>query len=78
MVLIGQRFNQNQTIFFLKTKSKDFYNVIVSNFDKEDKKDKTYLNESLLKQIIMEIDPEHFNLRILNDVFKSFLSSQIN
>jgi hypothetical protein len=48
--------------------SKDYYNMI--------NHDKTYLNEPLLQQIIIHIDPERFDLKILNDVFKSFLSGK--
>jgi hypothetical protein len=50
--------------------------MVLSNFDPQDPKDKTYKNDSLLKQIITEIDPDRFNLKILNEVFKSFLSSR--
>jgi hypothetical protein len=43
--------------------------MVLSSFDPEDPKDKKYKHDLLLKQIITEIDPDRFNLKILNEVF---------
>jgi hypothetical protein len=51
----------------------DYYDILGSNFNKEER---TFFNHDLIKDILEKFDPSRFDLMILNEVFKSFLSSK--